>query len=118
MKQKDLVFLVVSAFLIVFSWITFNIYHNYTTSTIPETLGVEIAPINPNFDTQTIERLKNRKKIDPLFEIPQSALIQEPSPSIASPSPLPVQVTVSPTPNLNSPTLSPTQSIQKITSTP
>jgi hypothetical protein len=63
--QKDLVFLTVSMFITVCLWIGFNIYDAYVTSTINETLQIQIIPINGKFDVDTLEQLKNRTVIQP-----------------------------------------------------
>lgn len=69
MNRKDTLFLMVSGFAIVVVWVGFNIYHNAKTSTIPEATSIQIAPISPSFDTKTIDIIKKRKKIPPVFEI-------------------------------------------------
>lgn len=72
MKQKDLLILLTSAFLLVIAWIIFSIYHNSITSTIPKNLNIQIVPISPDFDSKTIEKLKERKNIMPLFYTAES----------------------------------------------
>ncbi|QQG40866.1 MAG: hypothetical protein HYV37_00900 [Candidatus Levyibacteriota bacterium] len=69
MNRKDLLFLMISGFIIAVVWITFNIYHNAKTSTIPEATSIQIAPISPSFDTKTIDEVRKRKKVSPVFEI-------------------------------------------------
>lgn len=68
MKRKDILMLLIPSFLIVVFWVTFNIYHNFVTSTIPEDLNVQIVSISPDFDTSIIENLKKRKAVAPLYE--------------------------------------------------
>ena len=67
MKQKDILLLLIPMFIIVMVWIAFSIYHNSASSTISQTLNVTIKSIKPDFDTQTIEALKKREQITPLF---------------------------------------------------
>lgn len=67
MKQKEILFILSSALLVTIIWVAFNIYHNAITSTISETLAVQIIPIPGKFDTVTIEKLKKRQKITPLY---------------------------------------------------
>jgi hypothetical protein len=67
--QKDVLFLSISFFTIVAAWVAFSLYHSYVTTTISEDLQMQILPINPKFDTATIEALKSRKKVTPLFEV-------------------------------------------------
>ena len=73
MKQKDILLLLLPLFLIIMIWIIFSIYHNSATSTISETLDLNIKPISPDFDTQTVESLKKREQITPLFETASSS---------------------------------------------
>jgi len=63
--QKDLVFLTISMFIIVFLWIGSNIYNAYVTSTIDEALQSQIIPIDGRFNVDAIEQLKNRTLIEP-----------------------------------------------------
>lgn len=69
MKQKDILIILVSSFVLVIAWVGFSIYHSSVKSTIPETLNIKIIPIEPNFDVNTIEKIKNRKEITPIFEM-------------------------------------------------
>jgi len=73
MKHKDIILLLASTFFLVVAWITFNIYHSSVESTTPEVLKKEILPIKPNFDETTINKLKERKRISPIYDfVPQS----------------------------------------------
>lgn len=91
MKYKDIIILLVSAVFLVIAWIIFNIYHNSVVSTTPEDLKKETLPINPTFDQSTIDKLRSRAKISPIYDLthpsPPPAEISEGSPSalIASP---------------------------------
>jgi hypothetical protein len=69
MKKNDILLILIPLFLFVISWIGFSIYHNIVTSTISQPLSVQITPINPTFDTSTIDSLKNREKITPVYEL-------------------------------------------------
>ncbi len=68
MKQRDLLFLVISTFILIVAWIGFSIYHNLVSSTITGPVEEKILPINPTFDTKTIDTLKKRKNIEPIFQ--------------------------------------------------
>lgn len=83
MKQKDLLFLLVSASILVFAWIGFSIYHNLATSTISQTLETSISPINPAFDKKTLEALKRREKAVPVYTLQNESVSPTP---ISSPS--------------------------------
>ena len=83
MRKQQLIFLLSSTFLLVLAWISFNIYHNTVTSTIPASLGAQILPIPPTFDNSIINKIKSRKKIEPVYEL-KTALspTSSPTPSI------------------------------------
>ena len=87
MKKKDLITLLSSIFIFVFIWIFFNIYHNSSTSTISESVNTQLAPISSSFDTKTIEKLKKRQNITPIFQ--SGAHL---SPSITPPVPVNSQI--------------------------
>ena len=68
MKQRDILFLVISTFVLILAWIGFSIYHNLVSSTITKPVEEKIVPINPTFDIKTIDILKERKNIEPVFQ--------------------------------------------------
>ncbi|MEK7185980.1 MAG: hypothetical protein AAB675_01285 [Patescibacteria group bacterium] len=70
MKQREILLLSISVFLIIIMWIAFSIYHNLVISKIPQTTAEKIIPISPKFDTAAIDRIKNRQDVKPIFEIP------------------------------------------------
>ncbi len=72
MKQKDIILILALTSIIVLAWIGFSIYHNLATSTISEVQSVNIKPINPTFDTKTIDALKKRDKVFPIYELAPS----------------------------------------------
>lgn len=86
-KQKDILFIFISSFIVVVAWISFNIYHIWATSTVSEDLQLELTPIAPAFDARTMGQLKTRENINPIFE----------SQASASASPTPVKITLTPT---------------------
>ena len=69
MKQKDILFIVISTFVLSVLWIGFNIYHKMATSTISADLQISIKPIDPTFDFITVKKLKNREQITPVYEL-------------------------------------------------
>jgi len=91
--QKDILFILISSFIMVVLWIGFNIYHIWITSTISQDIQLQLTPIAPNFDPATIQQLKTRENINPSFERaqqasqssstpkPSAALVSEPTPS-------------------------------------
>lgn len=82
-----------SVFILVLIWIALSIYHNTITSTIPEALSIQVAPISPAFDTQTLEKLKKRKIVEPSFELPRKSEEKTATPS--SQNTIPDQVATS-----------------------
>ena len=96
-KQRDILILLWLTFITVVAWIGFNLYHVMVTSTISEDLQLQITPINPNFDLNTISRLKSREQVDPLYQFnnnPEEAASLSATPAI-SPSPVGTTVPVS-----------------------
>ena len=69
MKQKDILLIVILLFIFTFVSIAFSIYSNSVTSTISESINQDIAPIDPTFDTKTIDKLKSRERILPSYDI-------------------------------------------------
>jgi hypothetical protein len=102
MKRKDILSILVPLFIFVIVWIGFSILHNIATSTISETISMQILPIVPNFDTKIISDLKKRPNVATIYPttIPvQNIVIPTATPSAATPSPtLTPTVTIQPTP--------------------
>lgn len=69
MKNKDITLILVSIFIVISAWVTFNIIHSGAQSTISEDLNRNIIPINPNFDTKTIDALKKRTIVSPIYSL-------------------------------------------------
>lgn len=83
MKQREILFTLISIFILVLAWISFNLYHKSISSTINEPLKIQIQPINPNFNEKAVEILKSRTKINPSFKmIKQEEKIASPTPTI------------------------------------
>jgi hypothetical protein len=64
MKKNDLLIILIPTLLCVLAWIVFNIYHSAVTPTISEEQTSQVSPISPDFDTNTILKLKNRNFIE------------------------------------------------------
>ncbi len=71
--QKDLTILSFSLFVVVTLWIAFTIHGIYVTSTISDTLQIQIVPIKGVFDESSIEIIKNRTPIIPDYSASVSA---------------------------------------------
>lgn len=87
MKQKDLLFILLSSTFVVALWIVFSVVHNSLSSTISTDTAQNITPINGNFDTKTLNALKKRAVINPQTEI-ISTPTPTPTPTIAPITPV------------------------------
>ena len=87
-KQKDILFILGSSFIVVVAWIAFNIIHILATSTIKATIQSQLTPIAPNFDYKTMQQLKSRENVRPFFET-QTSSSTATTTSPLNPSPTP-----------------------------
>lgn len=113
MKQKDFLIILIPAFIITILWVTFSIYHNYSTSTITDPLTIQIIPISGSFDTNAISKIKSRQSVNPLFDSQIQGDIISPTPTPIEPIPT-GENGLSPTPTSSitpTPFVSPTVSI-------
>lgn len=101
--ERDILFVLISSFVLTVAWVGFNLYHKWATSTISSSLQIQIQPITPDFDSRTLEKLKTREKISPILEAKSPSptvfpiAIDSPAP-IAQPTQEQQEITVSPTP--------------------
>lgn len=72
MKQRDIIILVVPLFFLALLWTAYSVYINSVSSTVPESLNIQITPIDSKFDEKTIEELKNRQNLLPVFDATSS----------------------------------------------
>lgn len=84
MKQKDLLFIAASFFILILIYIGFSIYHNSAESTISESTNIQILPITPSFDDKTISDLKKRGNITPVYQLVPNPSTLAPSPTASS----------------------------------
>lgn len=68
MKQRDIITLLIPAFILIVVWIVFSIFHSSVTSTIPAAVNMQITPIKAIFDMDAISKLKQRQKVTPIYE--------------------------------------------------
>lgn len=80
MKQKDIIVILLMLFVFVTVWIGSNIYHNVVRSTISITTSQDMSFIAPTFDTKAIDKLKQRQKINPSFEL--ESIVPTPGPTL------------------------------------
>lgn len=94
--QKDVLYLSISLFFMVVAWVSFNIYHTWATSKITPLVQTQITPIDPRFDTNTIQQIKTRQQVAPLYQLPKVS----PSATVDQSASIPAQldqITVTPT---------------------
>lgn len=118
MKNKKIILILSSFFIITVFWIISNVYHNSVASTISEALGIRILPISPNFDTKTIEKLKKRESVSSVVENKTPSPITTGSASTPTVSLIPSPVPSPTATVLLSPAISQSISPATITSTP
>jgi hypothetical protein len=88
MKKNDILIILIPTFIFVLVWIGFSIYHSIIASTITDTVNMQITPINPNFDTKTIESLKNRQNVSHIFTASETIGAPTPTPAITLQTPI------------------------------
>jgi hypothetical protein len=93
MKKNDILLILIPSFIFALAWIGFSIYHSVVTSTISSSLDEQITPINPTFDTNTINALKNREISSPLYSL--GAISQTPVQATPTASPIVITVPIS-----------------------
>jgi len=108
MKQKDIMFLLISSVILTIAWIVFTIIHKSISSTITPLTNEQITSINPYFDDKTITVIKTRMNTIPAFSFQSIS-------SSTSALPTPSLNTLTPT---TIPTPIPSGSISLITKTP
>lgn len=92
MKQKDIFYLLVSSFIVIVIWIGANLWHIQNETKLSDLVLMQSTPINPLFDRQTLNKLKERSQATPLFSLKsasQSATLT-PTPAVPTVSPTPV----------------------------
>lgn len=117
MKGKEILLIAISSFILTVIWIASNVYHSYATSTIDTLLQLQILPISPSFDAETIEKIKQRQVVKPATT---SLISATPTPTL-SPTQAPESVAEIPTPTVEAITPSittPTEAATSVTPTP
>ena len=88
MKQRDILFLLISSAILAGIWIVFTIAHNALTSTITPTISQQLIPLSNTFDQKTLQTLQTRKGVTPQFII--SVVVS------TTPTPTPTLIPISP----------------------
>ena len=95
MKRKDALIILIPSLIVVILWVVFSVYHNYINSTIPSDINLQISSINPDFDTNAINQIKNRKTVTPIYTIEGSKTSSKDSDQQSSPTPTIISPTTS-----------------------
>ncbi|MBU4098195.1 hypothetical protein KJ980_00940 [Patescibacteria group bacterium] len=67
-KQKETLIILWLTFITVVAWISLSIFHIWVTSTISDIDTLAIEEINPAFDMNTINKLKAREIVVPIYQ--------------------------------------------------
>jgi hypothetical protein len=86
-RQREIIIVIISMFIVSFAWIGFDLYHNAVTTTISAPLQEDIKPIPPTFDSQVIQNLKSRHYSDPVYTYTSSSEINATPSGKVVPSP-------------------------------
>ena len=86
MKRIDFFLILVGGTILVIAWIVFSIIHNYQTSTLSSGVITQTIPIAPNFNTNVLEKLKQRLMVSPDFNLnkisaTQAGILPTPTPT-------------------------------------
>ena len=76
MKQKDLLIILIPAFILTVLWVIFSIYHNFVSSTIKDPLTYQIIPIEGKFDNDSLIDILGRKRVTPTYEIEENLILE------------------------------------------
>lgn len=109
-KQKGTILILWMTFVTVVIWIVSTVYHITVTSTISDTDASAIIPIDPGFDTATINKIKSRETAEPLYKLNTSSLPASPTPVLSQPSPTPE---ANPTPALEATVTPPSEILEE-----
>lgn len=97
---KNLILLFAFSTFVMIVWVSMSIYHSSVATRITPANQIKIEPIEPLFDTKTLEQLSSREKIDADLNKKTSAVSVSEAPPEASESAVPTQILPSPTPEI------------------
>ncbi len=90
MKRTDFFLILIGGTIIVIAWIAFSVVHNLQTSTLSNESVSQTLPIAPNFDTNTINKIKDRNMVTPQFNLGNVSASQAGILPTPTPTPTPV----------------------------
>lgn len=82
---KNVLYLAIFTFIVILSWIAFGVYHNHTASTITNDAQILITPIEPQFDNETIENIRQRNIIQANLELLRVDTVEPQTPTGSTP---------------------------------
>lgn len=76
--NQDILILSILTLITVLTWIAFDVLKTWRKTTVPKVLKEQLAPLNPNFDTETLESLKQKLSIseEELNSVPEKIEIE------------------------------------------
>lgn len=57
MNRKEFLFLIVATFIVIMIWVTSDIIHTHSSIVIDSKLQETLEDVNPNFDSNTLEKI-------------------------------------------------------------
>lgn len=95
--MKNFLYIAILTTAVIAAWVGLGLYHSSVDSTISQDNAIQIIPITPTFDAQTIENLKSRQVIK--ADLSTQKVIPTPTGTITPPAPS-ASVTPSSTPSI------------------
>ena len=76
--NQDILTLSILTLFTVLTWIALDVFRAWRKTTIPKVLEEQLKPLNPNFDTETLEGLKQKLSISEkeLNSVPEKIKIE------------------------------------------
>lgn len=79
--DKNILTIAILTLVIVLTWAGFDIYRSITKPTLPKILEKQTRKLEPEFDMETLDNLKKRKKVGEEELVTLKGFIREASPS-------------------------------------
>ncbi len=76
MNRKEFIITLVATFIVVMIWIIADILHTRTSVPTSSNLNLLIEPLNPTFDQQTLEKIKQRSNFRQALPVPATSSSQ------------------------------------------
>lgn len=69
MKEKNIMFILVSSGIVTIAWIAFTFHHTLVTSTLEPDLQEKLKTISDRFNESAIDAILNRREVTPTYEL-------------------------------------------------